>query len=472
MTNEYRYLLIKSINQITQTFPQTIPLVLSPLMRSFLKFEGKSTFTSLETVLFIREVIEVNPEHRATIFTNICQSFGEIRSHLVIRVALWIIGEYAQSQDEVAQAFKSVKRNLGSLPIYQKPIEDEAAAEEDKEEEKAESAPRVITKTVVLADGSYGTQTIVVDDEASRQAAAAQIQDECAYLPLRSQLVKSEDDYLASCLSVTLTKLTMKAKRNLSLSYKQMSVDSILIICALLKEHQSKKGKVTTMSADRDNIQRMQVCLRILTQSKGQGNLTEMQNVLIQFGRAIFGEFLKSHSKLLPSNRSRLNQQLEAENMAVTQPDERIQFRQLKGKTEAAGDFDITEELGQGGVETSDFMSQLQNENEQKIYQLTGYSDPIYAEAIAEVHHYDILLKIVLINRTQKTIQNINVELLTQGNLKVVEKPVSLTLRSGASQIVKSSLKVSSTDNGAIYGYLTFDSSSGNIPNVININEI
>jgi coatomer subunit beta len=37
---------------------------------------------------------------------------------------------------------------------------------------------------------------------------------------------------------------------------------------------------------------------------------------------------------------------------------------------------------------------------------------------------------------------------------------------------VKSSLKVSSTDNGAIYGYLTFDSASGNLPHVININEI
>ena len=95
VTNEYRYLLIKSINQITQTYPQTIPLVLSPLMKSFLKFEGKSTFTSLETILFIREVIEVNPEHRSTIFTNICNNFAEIRSHLVIRVALWIIGEYA-----------------------------------------------------------------------------------------------------------------------------------------------------------------------------------------------------------------------------------------------------------------------------------------------------------------------------------------------------------------------------------------
>jgi len=41
---------------------------------------------------------------------------------------------------------------------------------------------------------------------------------------------------------------------------------------------------------------------------------------------------------------------------------------------------------------------------EEKIYQLTGYSDPIYAEAFVTVHHYDILLKIVLINRTAKTI--------------------------------------------------------------------
>ena len=54
----------------------------------------------------------------------------------------------------------------------------------------------------------------------------------------------------------------------------------------------------------------------------------------------------------------------------------------------------------------------------------------------------------------------------------MVEKPVSITLRGGETEIIKSSLKVSSTDNGAIYGYLTFDSPSGNVPHVININEI
>jgi len=55
-----------------------------------------------------------------------------------------------------------------------------------------------------------------------------------------------------------------------------MSVDAILVICALLKAHQLKKGKTVTMSVDRDNVQRMQVCLRILTQSKGSGNLNEV----------------------------------------------------------------------------------------------------------------------------------------------------------------------------------------------------
>lgn len=60
-------------------------------------FDNKSTFASLETILFIREVIEEHPEHRVAIFDKICDSLEDIRSHLVIRVALWIIGEYATS---------------------------------------------------------------------------------------------------------------------------------------------------------------------------------------------------------------------------------------------------------------------------------------------------------------------------------------------------------------------------------------
>jgi coatomer subunit beta len=88
-----------------------------------------------------------------------------------------------------------------------------------------------------------------------------------------------------------------------------------------------------------------------------------------------------------------------------------VVFRQLKGRT-GAQDFDITEELS-GESNSEDFLGDIRKEIDAKIYQLTGYSDPIYAEAFVEVHHYDILLKILLVNRTNKTLPNVTVELLT-----------------------------------------------------------
>lgn len=38
--------------------------MITPLMDSFLMFEKKGSMASLETIIFIREVIEVYPEHR------------------------------------------------------------------------------------------------------------------------------------------------------------------------------------------------------------------------------------------------------------------------------------------------------------------------------------------------------------------------------------------------------------------------
>jgi coatomer subunit beta len=138
-------------------------------------------------------------------------------------------------------------------------------------------------------------------------------------------------------------------------------------------------------------------------------------------------------------------------------------------------DFDITEEISDALGDTlgyEDFLGDIKKDIDSKVYQLTGFSDSIYAEAFVEVHHYDILLKIVMINRTNKTLPNINFELLTQGNLKVVEKPIPVTLKALTTTTIKASLKVSSTDNGVIYGYITYDSASGNQPNILNINEI
>ena len=80
-------------------------------------------------------------------------------------------------------------------------------------------------------------------------------------------------------------------------------------------------------------------------------------------------------------------------------------------------EFDIAEEVSDAlGGDTAgyeDFLGDIKKNIDSKVYQLTGFSDPVYAEAFVEVHHYDILLKIVLMNRTNKTLPNINFELLT-----------------------------------------------------------
>lgn len=180
---------------------------------------------------------------------------------------------------------------------------------------------------------------------------------------------------------------------------------------------------------------------------------------------------MESNSRLLKVTR----QDEDEHKIVFIQPDESIMFRQLKGKA-ALTDFDISEEvseaLGADAANYEDFLGEIKRDIDSKVYQLTGFSDDIYAEAFMEVHHYDIVLKIVLMNRTSKTLSNINFELLTQGNLKIVEKPVPISLRSESSATIKASLKVSSTDNGIIYGNLTYESSSSTQPELLNINEI
>lgn len=189
------------------------------------------------------------------------------------------------------------------------------------------------------------------------------------------------------------------------------------------------------------------------------------EKLLTDQSRKIFSKFLEQNAK----HAVVIGQQHDT-SFPVTQCDEMIIFRQLKGRA-GVTEFDISEEVGSNeGLDN--FMSEIKKDIDTRVQQLTGYSDPIYAEAFVEVHHYDILLKIILANRTNRTLPGVQLELLTQGSLKIVDKPMPITLRAWSSQTLKASLKVSSTDNGAIYGYLTYDSASGNIPHIININEI
>lgn len=303
-TNEYRYLLIKSVNKITQLYPATIPSMIEPLMDSFLVFEKRGSMASLETIMFIREIIEVYPEHKQSILSKLTAQLDNIKNHLVLKVTVWILGEYSSSSQEVTEAFDSIRANIGSLPLHEEETEEEkktAGADDESNQ------PKVITKTVIMPDGSYGTETIVVDPTQVKKE-GANPDDE---LPLRKVLKSAEDDFLASCVSITLTKLAVKQKKNLQIKkFNSMAVEAALVICAMLKGQ--KKNN------DLNNNQRMQVCLKILTSPASMlKSMNGVLKILADMGKRIFKKSLEGNSRLFKDEKAD-----EKNKLIVTQPDE------------------------------------------------------------------------------------------------------------------------------------------------------
>lgn len=113
-----------------------------------------------------------------------------------------------------------------------------------------------------------------------------------------------------------------------------------------------------------------------------------------------------------------------------------------------------------------------------QVIQLTGFSDPVYAEAYVNVNQYDIVLDVLVVNQTSDTLQGLSLELATLGtcitclstswivfilfllfscciligDLRLVERPSPVTLGSHDFANIKASIKVSSTENGIIFG--------------------
>merc|ERR1712086_807463 len=108
-----------------------------------------------------------------------------------------------------------------------------------------------------------------------------------------------------------------------------------------------------------------------------------------------------------------------------------------------------------------------------KVEQLTGFSDPVYAEAYVNVNQYDIVLDVLIVNQTADTLQNVTLELATLGDLKLVERPSPVGMGPLDFCSIKANVKVSSTENGIIFGNIVYDcSGAASDRNVVVLNDI
>ncbi|MBA0811670.1 hypothetical protein Gohar_003546 [Gossypium harknessii] len=426
---EYRQMLIQAIHSCAIKFPEVASTVVHLLM----DFLGDSNVASaIDVVVFVREIIETNPKLRVSIITRLLDTFYQIRAARVCSCALWIIGEYCLSLSEVESAIATIKQCLGDLPFYSASEEGEAT-DASKKTPQASSITISSRRPAVLADGTYATQSAASETAFSPPTI---VQGSLASGNLRSLLLTG-DFFLGAVVACTLTKLVLRLEevQPSKVEVNKATTQTLLILVSMLQLGQSH---VLPHPIDNDSYDRIVLCMRLLCNTGD-----EIRKIWLQSCR-------QSFVKMLSEKQLRETEELKAKaQVSHAQPDDLIDFYHLKSRKDA----DDANKLN-------------------RILQLTGFSDPVYAEAYVTVHHYDIVLDVTVINRTKETLQNLCLELATMGDLKLVERPQNYTLAPESSKQIKANIKVSSTETGVIFGNIVYETSNVLERTVVVLNDI
>ncbi|KAI4214537.1 MAG: hypothetical protein LQ351_002954 [Letrouitia transgressa] len=458
--NEYRQLLIHSIHQCAIKFSEIAASVVDLLMDFIADF---NTTSAVDVISFVKEVVERFPKLRPTIVERLVSTLSEVRAGKVYRGALWIVGEYSLEAHDIRDAWKRIRASLGEIPILsseQRLLDEPPDEQQEQPKEQANGHPKQSAPTgsrKVLADGTYATENALT----SQTSAAAKLEAvKAAQKPPLRQLILDGDFYLASVLSSTLTKLVMRhseisqdvARTN------ALRAEAMLIMISIIRVGQSQFVKA---SIDEDSVDRIMSCVRSLAEFAQKKDL---ETVFLDDTRKAFRAMVQVEEKKRAAKEA-----VEKAKFAV-QVDDVVDIRQLAKK--AAGDgsdeFELDLEKATGGDSAiEDLSSKLS-----RVVQLTGFSDPVYAEAYVKVHQFDIVLDVLLVNQTRETLQNLSVEFATLGDLKVVERPTTQNLGPQDFQNVQTTVKVSSTDTGVIFGNVVYDGSSATESNVVILNDV
>ncbi|XP_009781478.1 coatomer subunit beta-1 [Nicotiana sylvestris] len=451
---EYRQMLIQAIHSCAIKFPEVASTVVHLLM----DFLGDNNVASaIDVVVFVREIIETNPKLRVSIVTRLLDTFYQIRAARVCSCALWIIGEYCLSLSEVESGIATIKQCLGDLPFYSVSEESEAT-DSSKKTPQANSITTVSSRRpAILADGTYATQSAASETVFSP---ATVVQGSLTTGNLRSLLLTG-DFFLGAVVACTLTKLILRLEevQPSKIEVNKATANALLIMVSMLQLGQSS---VLPHPIDNDSYDRIVLCIRLLCNTGD-----EVRQIWLSSCR-------ESFVKMLSDKQLRESEEIKAKaQTSFSQPDDLIDFYHLKsrrGMSQLELEDAVQDDLKHA---TGEFVKDENDANKlNRVLQLTGFSDPVYAEAFVTVHHYDIVLDVTVINRTKETLQNLCLELATMGDLKLVERPQNYTLAPESSKQIKANIKVSSTETGVIFGNIVYETSNVLERTVVVLNDI
>ncbi|KAF8435813.1 coatomer protein [Boletus edulis BED1] len=436
-TPEYRQLLIQSIHVMAIKFSEIAASVVHALM----DFLGDSNNPSaLDVVAFVREVVEKFPSLRPAITEKLTATLSSIKSGKVFRGVLWILGEYVEGISDIEQAMVEIRGVLGEIPILAAEIKEAEGngSADGGEEDGTTTGQSGGTKPKVLEDGTYATET------AYTTSTPVRVSPSKSKPPLRA-LILGGDFFTGAVLAAALTKLVLRHDESSQdhTRANALRAEVMLIMTSIIRVGQSK---FVTVPIDEDSNERVLSCIQTLSELREHSEVNDM----------FLRDTRVAYSKMLGAQEKRAAEKKEAESTKenIVQVDDLLNFRQFSKKS-ADDAINYADDLGKatGAAEVhEDFISNLS-----RISQLTGFSDPIYAEAYVKMHGFDILLDVLLVNQTPNTLQNLCLDFATLGDLKLVERPAVYTIAPHGFQSIKATIKVSSTETGVIFGSILWE---------------
>ncbi|XP_004535246.1 coatomer subunit beta [Ceratitis capitata] len=449
-TGKYRQLLVRTLHSCSIKFPDVAANVI-PVLVEFLS--DTNELAAADVLIFIREAIQKFPSLRALIIERLIEAFPQIKSSKIHRAAVWILGEYVDNKEQILEVTEAIIQTLGEIPMVEAEQKRLAGEQSDEGEKPTGEGNTKVAGNKVTSDGTYATQSAF---------SLAPVAKKEKRPPLRQYLMDG-DFFIGAALSATLTKLALRYAE-LEDDVRQqnrLTTQVMLIMSSIL--HLGKSG-FPTKPITNDDIDRIFICLRTLSE-----RTKEAVEVFQHYCRDALGKMLDAQHE--EDQRIMKEKQRAA---AKVQPDDPVAFAQLSnGRDNQLGENVFETSLNQALAGTkSTNLSDITSPNNKlnKVTQLTGFSDPVYAEAYVNVNQYDIVLDVLIVNQTNDTLQNCTLELATLGDLKLVERPHPVVLAPHDFCNIKANVKVSSTENGIIFGNIVYDTSINT--NVVVLNTI
>ena len=468
-SSQYRQLLIKTIRSVAVTYIDMAASVVSLL----LGFIGDlNSIAATGVISFIKEVIERYPQLKSDILNHLLNALENFKSAKAYRAALWILGEFSETDEDIQNSWKHIRFSVGEVPIVQAELRKLSQNTEDEEKEEEENnesteATKKTTGPVILPDGTYAMESSF--DTGKKNTSSDKINEE--NVPLMRRFILKGDFYTSSVLASTILKLVLKFEKvsnNVSIT-NALKAEALLILVSIVRYGQSNLAE---KKIDEDSEERLLTGISILMdESDNNENAKENELLNMVFLDATKATF-RQQSMLAKSKKQRRYVQDLNKNAATIES--AISFRQLSGSNIINEDKDsIKKDLELALKGENNIASQSSSKPSlKKIVQLTGFSDPVYAEAYIKNNQFDVVLDVLLVNQTKETLKNLHVQFATLGDLKIIDNPPKTNVVPHGFHRLTVTVKVSSADTGVIFGNIIYDGAHGEDARYVIMNDL